>query len=305
MDPSNEYFVSGSGDRTIKIWELSTGILKLTLTGHISNVRGLAISALSPYMFSCGEDKTVKCWGLEQNKVIRSYHGHLSGVYCLSLHPTLNILFTGGRDSSCRCWDIRTKQQIMVLEGHKHTVASVASQQHEPQVITGSHDKTVRTWDLRKGGKTLSVLTNHKKSIRSVVIHPKQYTFLSGAADNIKVWKCPQSVFLRNMNEKSMNIIETMSINEDNVLMSGHQSGHLKLWDYRTGYKFQEMRLDPQPGSLNSEAGILSSTFDITGTRLITGEADKTIKMFKEDKNATPETHPIQFSKNQNENARF
>jgi len=27
--------------------------------------------------------------------------------------------------------------------------------------------------------------------------------------------------------------------------------------------------------------------------RLITGECDKTIKMYKEDESATPETHPI------------
>lgn len=35
--------------------------------------------------------------------------------------------------------------------------------------------------------------------------------------------------------------------------------------------------------------------FDKTGTRLISGEADKTIKLYKEDESATPETHPINF----------
>jgi pleiotropic regulator 1 len=78
------------------------GGLKITLTGHISAVRGLAVSPRHPYMFSCGEDKMVKCWDLEQNRVIRSYHGHLSGVYALALHPTLDILVTGGRDSVAR-----------------------------------------------------------------------------------------------------------------------------------------------------------------------------------------------------------
>lgn len=46
------------------------------------------------------------------------------------------------------------------------------------------------------------------------------------------------------------------------------------------------METTAQPGSLDSEAGILCSTFDQTGTRLITGEADKTIKIWKEDENA-------------------
>ena len=36
-------------------------------------------------------------------------------------------------------------------------------------------------------------------------------------------------------------------------------------------------------------------SFDLTGSRLVTCEADKTIKMWKEDENATPESHPIDF----------
>ncbi|KAJ0837238.1 putative transcription factor WD40-like family [Helianthus annuus] len=48
-------------------------------------------------------------------------------------------------------------------------------------------------------------------------------------------------------------------------------------------------------GSLDSEAGIHALSYDITGSRLVTCEADKTIKMWKEDENATPETHPVNF----------
>jgi pleiotropic regulator 1 len=51
----------------------------------------------------------------------------------------------------------------------------------------------------------------------------------------------------------------------------------------------------PLTGSLDSEAGIYALTYDVTGTRLISCEADKTIKMWKEDDNATPETHPLNF----------
>ncbi len=38
FDSSNEWFVTGSADRTIKVWDLASGQLKLTLTGHIEQV---------------------------------------------------------------------------------------------------------------------------------------------------------------------------------------------------------------------------------------------------------------------------
>jgi pleiotropic regulator 1 len=57
VEPGNQWFATGAGDRVIKIWDLASGELKLSLTGHISTVRGLAVSPRHPYLFSCGEDK--------------------------------------------------------------------------------------------------------------------------------------------------------------------------------------------------------------------------------------------------------
>lgn len=57
VEPGNQWFATGAGDRVIKIWDLASGELKLSLTGHISTVRGLAVSSRHPYLFSCGEDK--------------------------------------------------------------------------------------------------------------------------------------------------------------------------------------------------------------------------------------------------------
>jgi len=56
-------------------------------------------------------------------------------------------------------------------------------------------------------------------------------------------------------------------------------NGSISFWDYETGTSFQNLSDIPQPGSLEAEAGVFCSTFDVTGTRLITGCADKTIKV--------------------------
>ena len=179
VDPTNNFFVTGSNDRVIKFWDLASGKLKLSLTGHINSVRAVVVSNRHPYLFSAGEDKQVKCWDLEQNKVVRHYHGHLSGVHTLTLHPTIDVIITGGRDCVARVWDIRSKQQIMCLEGHSNTVSTVVSQEFSPQVITGSHDSTIKLWDLRTG-KCMNTLTHHKKSIRSILLHESEYSFVSG-----------------------------------------------------------------------------------------------------------------------------
>lgn len=293
VEPNNEWFASGAGDRTIKIWDLATGGLKLTLTGHISAVRGLAVSPRHPYLFSCGEDKMVKCWDLETNKVIRHYHGHLSGVYTLSLHPTLDVLVTGGRDGVARVWDMRTRSNIHVLSGHKGTVSDVKCQEADPQVLTSSLDSTVRLWDLA-AGKTMSVLTHHKKGVRALAVHPKEFTFASASTGNIKQFKCPEGSLMQNF-EGHNAIINTLSVNEDNVLFSGGDNGSISFWDWKTGYRFQNLDTTAQPGSLEAEAGVMTSTFDRTGLRLICGEADKTIKVWKQDETATEETHPLEW----------
>uniref|UniRef100_A0A3Q3RZE3 Pleiotropic regulator 1 n=1 Tax=Mastacembelus armatus TaxID=205130 RepID=A0A3Q3RZE3_9TELE len=294
VEPGNQWFVTGSADRTIKIWDLASGKLKLSLTGHISTVRGVAVSSRSPYLFSCGEDKQVKCWDLEYNKVIRHYHGHLSAVYDLDLHPTIDVLVTCSRDATARVWDIRTKANVHTLTGHTNTVATVRCQAAEPQIITGSHDSTIRLWDLI-AGKTRATLTNHKKSVRTLVMHPRQYTFASGSADNIKQWMFPDGSFIQNLSGHNA-IINTLAVNSDGVLVSGADNGTIHMWDWRTGYNFQRIHAAVQPGSLDSESGIFACVFDHSESRLITAEADKTIKVYKEDDTAVSPTIKIHVS---------
>jgi pleiotropic regulator 1 len=301
MDPTNSMFATGSADRTIKLWSLpkaavgAEDALQLTLTGHISAVRALAFSERHPYLFSAGEDKTVKCWDLETNQVVRHYHGHLSGVYALALHPTLDILVTAGRDAVARVWDMRTKTQLHVLSGHEHTISSVLTASTHPQVITGSHDCTVKLWDLA-AGKCFTTLTHHQKSIRALAHAPAalgERTFVSAAADCIRKWQGKDGRYLQKLTGHKA-VLNAVAVQDDGVMVSGGDDGTMHFWDYKTGYTFQQAVSKVQPGSLQqAENGIMALQFDLTGTRLITGEADKSIKIWKQDTEASELTHPV------------
>ncbi|MFM6003321.1 MAG: WD40 repeat domain-containing protein, partial [Sphaerospermopsis kisseleviana] len=52
-------------DKTIKIWNLATGELKSTLTGHSDSVRTLAITPNGRTLVSGSDDNTIKIWRLE------------------------------------------------------------------------------------------------------------------------------------------------------------------------------------------------------------------------------------------------
>lgn len=281
VDKDNQWFATGSADRTIKIWDLASGTLKLTLTGHSLAVRDLAISERSPYLFSVGEDKTVKLWDLEHNRVMRDYHGHKGGVYTVACHPTQDLVITAGRDCVAKIWDIRTRTAIHTLTGHRDAISVVKCQNVEPQIITASFDKTVRLWDI-VAGKTLTTLTHHNKGVRALSIHPEEYTFASASTGSIKQWKCPTGQLLQNFEKGQDTIINTLSTNSDGVTFAGGNDGSMGFYDWKTGTRFQLRETMALPGSLDSEKGILASSFDQTGSRLITCEADKSVKVWRE-----------------------
>ncbi|CCH59997.1 hypothetical protein TBLA_0C01840 [Henningerozyma blattae CBS 6284] len=292
IDPvDNEWFATGSNDTTIKIWDLASGKLKITLSGHAMTVRDIAISNRHPYLFSASEDKLAKCWDLEKNTAIRDYHGHLSGVHTVDIHPTLDLIATAGRDSVVKLWDIRSRVPVVTLIGHKSPINKVHCLPVNPQVISSSVDATIRLWDI-VAGKASKVLTHHKRSIRDIAFHPSEFSMATACTDDIRSWKLPEGSLLTNFEASKVGIINCLSINQDNVLFAGGDNGALSFYDYKSGHKYQSLETQALPESPDAERSILASTFDQTGLRLITCESDKTIKMWKQDTNSTVETAP-------------
>lgn len=142
-------------------------------------------------------------------------------------------------------------------------------------------------WDLRYG-KTMTTLTHHKKSVRAMAQHPKEdYCFVSASSDNVKKFSLPKGEFLHNLNSnipQQKTIINAMAVNNEGVIMAtGGDDGSLWFCDWTSGHNIQQAQTIVKPESLDSEACIYSLIYDVTGTRLISCEADKTIKIWKQD----------------------
>ncbi|PWV17268.1 hypothetical protein C3747_19g196 [Trypanosoma cruzi] len=292
VDPSNSWFVTGGGDGVVKVWDLTTGALKLNLTGHKEAVRAVSLSTLSPYMFSGSDDHSVKCWDLERNEIIRDFHGHKGSVHCVSAHPSLDIVLGAGRDKTVRVWDIRTRSCVHLLVGHTDSVMSLVVQQANPQVISGGSDGMIYLWDIASG-RAFTRLTRHKKPVRGLAVN-RQGTLASCGADNIRVWSLPKGEFLFNASTTATG--NSKGDEEDicyrwsccafsprNVLAVGSQEGRLALYDWEHPRRppYQLTRTKSIPGTLPGEGGINSVVFDASGSRMITAESDKSVKVWR------------------------
>jgi len=105
--PGN-FLASGSRDRTIIIWEMSTAMKIMMLVGHDNWVRALQFHPNGKYLLSVSDDKSIRIWDFKQGravKVLSDAHKHF--VTCMDLHPKSLCLITGSVDNSIKVWNSR------------------------------------------------------------------------------------------------------------------------------------------------------------------------------------------------------
>ena len=95
----------GSVDSTIKLWNLKTGDLLRTLTGHEEAVVSVAISPDGQTLASGSEDKTIKLWNLKTGDLLRTLTGHENYVYSVAISPDGQTLASGSADNTIKLWE--------------------------------------------------------------------------------------------------------------------------------------------------------------------------------------------------------
>jgi WD40 repeat protein len=104
--------VSGSDDKTLKVWDLETGRELWTLEGHSGWVRAVAVTADSRRAVSGSDDRTLKVWDLETGREIRALDGHSDWVTAVAVTADGRRVVSGSYDRTLKVWDLETGELL-------------------------------------------------------------------------------------------------------------------------------------------------------------------------------------------------
>ena len=68
VSADGSFIVSGSGDRTIKVWNILERREECTFTGHTGSVHSVAVSADGRFIVSGSRDETIKIWNILEQR---------------------------------------------------------------------------------------------------------------------------------------------------------------------------------------------------------------------------------------------
>jgi len=101
------FLASGSRDKTIKIWEVNTGVELFTLSGHDNWVRGVMFHPGGKFLVSCSDDKTVRTWDIKNQRCMKTLAAHEHFCTTFDFHNSAPVMITGSVDLTVKIWDCR------------------------------------------------------------------------------------------------------------------------------------------------------------------------------------------------------
>lgn len=279
---SDQKIISGSTDKTIKIWDMDTGQLLKTLHAN-SKVYSVSISSDNQKIASGCNNRSIKIWNALTGQLLNTIIGaHTEYITSVSFSgDCLKIVSGCGIDpaeltSSIKIWDVETGKLLNTLNGaHTKSISRVSFSPDNLKIVSGSFDKSIKIWDVNTG-QLLNTLNEHINWVYDVAFSSDNLKIVS-CSDNetVKLWDIVSgqllNTFIPNSHKKSaLNV----SFSSDNLkIVSGSSDKSIKIWDTVTGQLLNTLN-----GAHTQ--GVLCVLFSADNLKIVSSSQDESIKIW-------------------------
>ena len=161
--PSGDYFVTGSEDKTLKVWNPEDYTVLVSFDGNDDAVYSLAYGSRTNHIVSGSADNTVRTWRVTQDNngntrgtAVRALNGHQGPVYSVDCGVWNNqeVVVSGSADTAVIVWDILSGNRRRTFNEATDVVYVVKMSPDGNLVAAGSRDGKVRIWNLQNSDLT-------------------------------------------------------------------------------------------------------------------------------------------------------
>ncbi|KAG8846919.1 hypothetical protein FRB91_000349 [Serendipita sp. 411] len=240
FSPDNKKVVTGSHDRTIRIWdpkirkeEEDEDGEKKKLEGHEDSVWSVSFSPDGSKLVSGSSDHTIRIWDLEtESVVIKILRGHTGTVFSVAFSSDNQKVVSGSHDKTVRVWDVETGEAKR-HQTYGGSIWSVAFSPSNSKIVSGCNDHTIHVWDVE--GDEVAVLEGHTDVVLSVAFSSDQQRVVSGSHDTtVRLWDLEMRKEVKGMVGHT-DSVQFVKFQEDDTVFSASHDGSYRIWDVQTG----------------------------------------------------------------------
>ncbi len=234
MSGDGRLAVTGSTDRTVRVWDLASGRILRTLAGHREWVQAVALTADNRFVLSGSEDRTVRYWSLDDGAHQAVLRGHTLGVTGIAVAADGDSAYSVSEDGSLRRWNLRTGDSVQLFKGAYHQLRPVVLAPDD-RVIFGAGDWTIIVLDERYRS-VMRTLEGHEGIVTSLCLASDGNTLYSGAEDGtVRRWLLHSGECTRVMTGHRSSVDAMAFADGGQSLVTGSKDRTLRVWDLETG----------------------------------------------------------------------